>query len=228
MSDGLVLEASGIQKSFFKGKKAIDVLKGVDLKVKEGEMIAIRGASGTGKSTLLHILGTLEPPTKGTVYFGPKRQNLFKYSERALSDFRNKALGFIFQFHHLLPEFTAMENVMMPALIAGHSREVAQKQAARLLEFVGLKARMGHRPSELSGGEQQRVAVARSVILRPQLILADEPTGNLDGENSEIVMDLLGRLNRSTGVAILFVTHDAELANRMHRVLQMKDGRFIN
>lgn len=224
---GPLLQAEQIRKTFFKGKKEIPVVQGVNLTLAPGEMVAITGASGVGKSTLLHILGTLETPTSGRVLFGPKHQDLFQYSERALADFRNKALGFVFQFHYLLPEFNALENVMMPALIAGHSRQVAANQARDLLEFVGLKHRLDHRPSELSGGEQQRVAIARSVILRPKLLLADELTGNLDSANRHLIMDLLVRLNEVTGVSILLVTHDSEVAKRMHRVLVMKDGLFV-
>jgi lipoprotein-releasing system ATP-binding protein len=222
-----LLRAEGIYKSFFKGKKEIPVVRGVNLSVQLGETIAITGASGVGKSTLLHILGTLEPPTSGRVLFGQKQEDLSHFSGRALSIFRNKTLGFVFQFHYLLPEFSALENVMMPALIAGHSRKVSESQARDLLDFVGLKHRLDHRPAELSGGEQQRVSVARAVILRPKLLLADELTGNLDSANRAIVMDLLLRLNQLTGVCILLVTHDLDLAKRMHRVLVMKDGVFV-
>lgn len=222
-----LLSAEKIHKSFFKGKKEISVVRGVDLVIQPGEMLAITGASGVGKSTLLHILGTLEPPTSGRVLFGQKQQDVFRYSEKALSHFRNKALGFVFQFHYLLPEFSALENVMMPALIAGHARQASESQAKDLLEFVGLKHRLDHRPSELSGGEQQRVAIARAVILRPKLLLADELTGNLDSANRSLVMELLVRLNHATGVSILLVTHDLELSNKMHRILVMKDGAFV-
>jgi len=219
-----LLSCKSLKKSFFKEKQEIQVIKGVDLTVYSGELVSITGASGVGKSTLLHLLGTLEPPTEGHVYFGPKQQDVFKFSERALSHFRNRALGFIFQFHYLLPEFSALENVMMPALIAGHMKRAAQSQAKELLSFVGLEHRLNHRPSELSGGEQQRIAIARSVILRPKILLADELTGNLDSENSNNVIDLLIRLNEATGIAVLLVTHDQSLANQMHRKLVMKDG----
>lgn len=221
-----LLKAEGIKKSFFKGKTEIPVIRGVDFSIHSGEMIAITGASGAGKSTLLHILGTLEQPSSGRVLFGQAQQDVFKFSEKALSLFRNRALGFVFQFHYLLPEFSALENVMMPALIAGHPRAAAEKQAKDLLQFVGLGHRLEHRPSELSGGEQQRVAIARSVILRPKLLLADELTGNLDSANRDHVMELLFKLNQATGVAILLVTHDLDLAARMHRVRAMKDGVF--
>jgi lipoprotein-releasing system ATP-binding protein len=222
-----LVRAEGIRKSFFKGGTEITVIRGVDFSMQAGEMVAIMGASGVGKSTLLHILGTLEPPSQGRVFFGNPGQDLFRYSERQLSQFRNRSLGFIFQFHYLLPEFTALENVMMPALIAGHAKNASRAQAQELLQFVGLGHRLEHRPSELSGGEQQRVAIARAVILRPKLLLADELTGNLDSVNRSNVMDLLVRLNEATGVSILLVTHDQELTKKMHRVLVMKDGLFV-
>jgi lipoprotein-releasing system ATP-binding protein len=218
-----LLTAKLLKKSFFKGKTEIPVVRGVDLVINQGEMVAITGSSGVGKSTLMHMLGTLETPTSGKVLFG-QNQDVFAFSEKQLSAFRNRALGFVFQFHYLLPEFDALENVMMPALIAGHARGTSEKQARELLNFVGVGHRLTHRPSEMSGGEQQRVAIARSVILRPKLLLADEPTGNLDSVNRGNVMDLLVRLNQTTGVSILMVTHDQELAKKMHRVLIMKDG----
>jgi lipoprotein-releasing system ATP-binding protein len=224
---GPLLLVQGVKKSFFKGKTEIPVVRGVDMVVQPGEMVAITGASGVGKSTLLHILGTLETPTAGKVLFGPQQQDIFAFSEKSLSTFRNRALGFVFQFHYLLPEFDALENVMMPALIAGHSRSTCEKQARELLNFVGVGHRLNHRPSEMSGGEQQRVAIARSVILRPKLLLADEPTGNLDSVNRGNVMDLLVRLNQTTGVSILMVTHDQELARKMHRVVVMRDGLIV-
>lgn len=227
MSD-LLLRAEAIHKFFVKGKAEIPVVRGVDLDILEGEMVAITGASGAGKSTLLHILGTLEPPSAGRVLFGRDQDDLFKFNERQLSTFRNRSLGFVFQFHYLLPEFSALENVMMPAMIAGHDRKVAEKHARELLEFVGLGHRLDHRPAELSGGEQQRVAIARSVILRPKLLLADELTGNLDSVNRDHIMELLVRLNQATRIAILLVTHDLELAAKMHRVVAMKDGKIVN
>lgn len=223
-----LLKAVKIAKSFFKEHKEIPVVRGVDLTIFKGEMIAITGASGVGKSTLLHILGTLEPASSGKVLFGPDLRDLSKLSEKNLSIFRNRSLGFVFQFHYLLPEFSALENVMMPALIAGHPRQMAEKQSRELLEFIGLKHRLNHRPSELSGGEQQRIAIARAVILRPKLLLADELTGNLDSSNKDMVMELLVRLNQNMGVSILLVTHDQGLANHMHRILVMKDGTFVN
>jgi lipoprotein-releasing system ATP-binding protein len=222
-----LLRAEGLTKIFTKGKTEIPVLREVTFTMEAGEMVAITGASGVGKSTLLHVLGTLEKPTRGKVYFAGSKRNLFDLSEGEVATFRNRALGFIFQFHYLLPEFSALENVMMPAWIAGVPRETAKKQALELLDFVGLSHRLEHRPGELSGGEQQRVAIARSVILRPKLLLADELTGNLDSANSGHVMDLLTQLNRTTGISILLVTHDQTIASRMHRVMVMKDGRFV-
>jgi lipoprotein-releasing system ATP-binding protein len=223
----ILLRAEKVRKSFFKEKTEIPVVRGVDFAIAAGEMVAITGASGVGKSTLLHILGALEAPSSVRVLFGPKQEDIFRYSDRALSIFRNRQLGFVFQFHYLLPEFTALENVMMPALIAGHPKGASEKQAKELLQFVGLGHRLEHRPSELSGGEQQRVAIARSVILRPKLLLADELTGNLDSVNRNNVMELLVKLNQTTGVSVLLVTHDQEIAKKMHRVLVMKDGVFV-
>lgn len=225
--DGPLIRAENIVKTFRKAGTEIPVLRGVTLNLQAGEMVALAGPSGVGKSTLLHIIGTLDSATSGRVLFGPQSQDLSKYSEKALSVFRNRALGFIFQFHYLLPEFTALENVMMPALIAGYPREASEKQARELLQFVGLSHRVEHRPTELSGGEQQRVAIARSVILRPKLLLADEPTGNLDSTNSGLILDLLTQLNQTTGVAVLLVTHDRDIARKMHRTVTMRDGLIV-
>lgn len=223
----MLIRAEALSKTYRKGTTEIPVLRGVDLEIGAGEMIAITGASGVGKSTLLHALGTLERPDSGKIIYGPTNQNILQLSEKGLADFRNRVLGFVFQFHYLLPEFDALENVMMPALIAGEDRETSAKHAKELLEFVGLGHRIGHRPTELSGGEQQRVAIARSVILRPKLLLADELTGNLDSKNSQNVMDLLVSLNEATGISILVVTHDAAIAGRMHKVMMMQDGQFV-
>lgn len=223
----MLIRAEGLTKTYHKGSTEIPVLRGVDLEIAEGEMIAITGSSGVGKSTLLHALGTLEKPDSGKILYGPTNQNVLQFSERGLAEFRNRVLGFVFQFHYLLPEFDALENVMMPALIGGEDRAISKKHASELLEFVGLGHRLNHRPTELSGGEQQRVAIARSVILRPKLLLADELTGNLDSKNSQNVIDLLTNLNEATGISVLIVTHDASIASRMHRVLSMKDGQFI-
>lgn len=223
----MLIRAENLAKTYHKGTTEIPVLRGVDLEIQAGEMIAITGASGVGKSTLLHALGTLEKPDSGKIIYGPTNQNILQFSEKGLSEFRNRVLGFVFQFHYLLPEFDALENVMMPALIAGEDRDVSRQNAKELLEFVGLGHRLNHRPTELSGGEQQRVAIARSVILKPKILLADELTGNLDSKNSQNVIDLLTSLNQATGIAVLIVTHDASIATRMHRVLTMRDGQFI-
>ena len=228
LNQGILLRAEGIQKTFYKAGKEISVVRGVNLTLFQGECVAITGASGVGKSTLLHILGTLEPPTAGEVYFGQDQRRLLGLNEKSLAQFRNQSLGFVFQFHYLLPEFSALENVMMPGLIAGVSKKVAMDQAKELLDFVGLSHRLGHRPSELSGGEQQRVSIARAVILKPQLLLADELTGNLDSANRSMVMDLLQKLNETRQISILLVTHDQEVARKMHRVLVMRDGVFIS
>lgn len=224
----LILRAKDIHKDFVKGKERIPVIRGVFLEINQGDCIAIMGSSGAGKSTLLHTLGTLEKPSRGELLFGPNRQDLWSLSDEELSDFRNRNLGFVFQFHYLLPEFTAMENVMMPALIAGYTPVEAEKRAYELIEFIGLKHRLTHRPSELSGGEQQRIAIARAVMLKPKLLLGDELTGNLDSENSKKVIDLILDLNQNFGIAVLLVTHDAEIAARMKRVLVMKDGKILS
>jgi lipoprotein-releasing system ATP-binding protein len=230
MSSGdFLIRAEGVHKIFKKGRNEIPVVRGVDFSIAPGETIAIVGASGVGKSTLLHLMGTLEPPTRGRILYRSEGRevDLSRLGERELAAFRNRALGFVFQFHYLLPEFSALENVMMPALIAGHARGPAEHQARELLKFVGLEHRLEHRPSELSGGEQQRVAVARAVILRPKLLLADELTGNLDSENGMRVMDLLAQLNVATGISICLVTHDLGIAQKMRRVITMKDGQII-
>ena len=226
--DNLILRAKNLHKEFIKEKDRISVVKGVNLDIHQGDCLAIMGASGAGKSTLLHMLGTLDRPTQGELYYGTKATNVWRLSDQDLSDFRNRNLGFVFQFHYLLPEFTALENVMMPALISGMSQGDAAKEAESLLEFIGIKHRMNHRPGELSGGEQQRVAIARSVILKPKLLLGDEMTGNLDSENSRRVIDLLLDLNDEFGIAILIVTHDNSVASRMKRVLTMRDGKIVS
>lgn len=223
-----MIQAKALSKSFVKDKTEIQVLKNIDFELKEKEMVAITGASGAGKSTLLHVLGTLEPPTSGEVLFGPDRLNVFQFNETQLSEFRNQSLGFIFQFHYLLPEFSALENVMMPALIAKQDRAKATQEAKRLLEFVGLEKRLEHRPHELSGGEQQRVAIARAVILKPKLLFADELTGNLDSDNSKRVIAHLKQLHEATGISVLLVTHDPEIAKQMQRVYVMQDGQLKN
>jgi len=211
-----------LRKSFRSGEETLQILSGVDLEVRAGEMLAIVGASGVGKSTLLHILGGLERPTSGSVRFDG--QDLYALPPDGIARFRNERVGFVFQFHHLLPEFTALENVMMPALVRKMERDEAEKLAASHLTDVGLGERLHHRPGELSGGEQQRVAVARALVLGPSVVLADEPTGNLDAHTGEAVHDLLKSLNRQRGTTFIIVTHNDKLALRADRVFRMAEG----
>lgn len=219
-----LLEINGLCKSFGSGDARVDVLKGIDMRVEAGETIALVGASGAGKSTLLHILGTLDQPSAGTVSFSG--DDLFRKSELALAAFRNRTVGFVFQFHHLLPEFTALENVMMPLLISGTGRKEAAANAYELLGGVGLSHRVTHKPGELSGGEQQRVAIARALVASPQLLLADEPTGNLDMKTSDDIHSLLCEINSSRGVTLVIVTHNERLASRLGRTVRLVDGRI--
>jgi lipoprotein-releasing system ATP-binding protein len=222
----VLLEAEGIWKEYRNGKSVVlEVLKGADLEIRQGEFVVIVGPSGSGKSTLLHILGGLDTPTKGIVTIGG--QNVFQFAEADLAEFRNKKLGFVFQFHHLLPEFTALENVCMPALIQGESMERSKARASGILKNVGLEGRMLHRPNELSGGEQQRVAVARALMNRPQLILADEPSGNLDKENGLRLHDLLADLSANDGQTFVVATHNPDLAKRADRILKMTEGKLV-
>lgn len=202
----------------------LPVLDGIGIDIEAGEMLAVVGASGVGKSTLLHILGGLDRPTSGKVYYGDI--DVFGLDNGRLSRFRNERVGFVFQFHHLLPEFTALENVMMPALIRRMDREEAAAAAAKILTDVGLGARLLHRPGELSGGEQQRVAVARALMLKPDVVLADEPTGNLDLHTGEAIHDLLLGINKQQGITFVIVTHNDKLAVRADRVLRMADGKL--
>ncbi len=210
-----------LSKSFTSGKTTIDILNNVDISVNQGEMLAIVGASGSGKTTLLQILGTLDAPNSGQLLF--KGKNLLKESEDALSRFRNQSVGFIFQFHHLLPEFSALENVMMPGLIAGKTKEAMKKPAMDLLAQVELDHRSEHRVNELSGGEQQRTALARALIMKPALLLADEPTGNLDARAGNLVFDLIRSLCRELSLATIMVTHNQDLADRMDSTSILKD-----
>lgn len=220
-----ILECRGVEKRFSKQGNQVEVLRGVDLKIAEGESLAVLGHSGAGKSTLLHVLGTLEPPTKGELlYLG---ESVGKFSGRKLAQFRNRELGFVFQFHYLLPEFTALENVLMPSLIAGEDRAEWEPKAQKILEGVGLGHRLHHRPAELSGGEQQRVALARAMVMGPKVLLADEPTGNLDSKNAGMVKELLFDINKNRGVTLVLVTHDEEMAKDFSRQLVMKDGRIV-
>lgn len=210
---------------YSQGNLAVDVLKGVDLAVGLGESVAIMGASGSGKSTLLHLLGGLEKPTSGTVILDGTDLN--DVSGRKLASLRNNALGFIYQFHHLLGEFTVLENVAMPLLIGGKTVEEARRNATRLLQRVGLGHRVEHKPGELSGGERQRAAVARALINKPKIVLADEPTGNLDSKTADDVFQLMLELNQELKVSFLIVTHDHELAGKMGKVLHMEDGLIV-
>jgi lipoprotein-releasing system ATP-binding protein len=221
MSDEL-LRAVGLCRSFATGDGSIEVLRGVDLAIARGERVAILGNSGVGKSTLLHLLGTLDRPTRGTVLF--EGTDLFAKDPVELARFRNRRLGFIFQFHHLLPEFDALENVMMPGLIGGLPFEEMRERARRLLGEVGLEHRITHPVTKLSGGERQRVAVARALVLEPALLLADEPTGNLDPKTAEQVLELLLEMNRVHGTALVVVTHSPEIASRLSRRVVLIDG----
>lgn len=219
-----LLRVEDLHKSFVEGGEEIHVLRGLDLELGMGERVAIVGESGVGKSTLLHILGTLDRPSRGKVIF--QDRELSGLNDEALSELRNREIGFVFQFHYLLPDFDAVENVMLPALIQGWEWERARARALKLLEAVGLKDRVSHRPGKLSGGEQQRVAVARSVILEPRLILADEPTGDLDPHTAEEVQELLFRLNEERGVALVVATHNRRFAAKMGTQMELRDGRL--
>lgn len=224
MNTAMDLVVEDLHKSFVKGGHTLNVLQGVTLKVGAGERVAIMGQSGSGKSTLLHIIGTLDRPTRGRICMGP--HDVFDRAPRDLDTLRNQHIGFVFQFHHLLPDQDALRNVMMPALIGGEPFVHAQEQAAALLERVGLADRMSHRPGELSGGEQQRVALARAMVRSPDLLLADEPTGNLDPRTANEVFDLLLELNQERGATLLVVTHSAELAKRFPRCVELVEGRL--
>ena len=214
-----------LHKSFPMGEQTLAVLKGINLTIIRGELIAIVGASGAGKSTLLHILGLLDHPTKGTVQFDG--QDLFQLSESAQAEFRNRCIGFVFQFHHLLPEFTALENACMPALIQRRQREDIEREAVAILNDVGLGARLHHKPGELSGGEQQRVAVARALLQKPELVLADEPTGNLDTHTGEALFGLMRELNKARGTTFVIVTHNEKLSAQADRIVHMQDGQIV-
>lgn len=219
-----LLKAQGLTKNYQRGSATISVLKSVDLTIEKGEMTAIVGASGSGKTTLLQILGTLDMPDAGTLSF--QDRELTGCSEPALAEHRNRNIGFIFQFHHLLPEFTALENVMMPGLINGKARSTIEAKAQELLRQVGLERRVDHRSGELSGGEQQRVALARALVMEPALLLADEPTGNLDSASGQRVFELVRDLCASLHLSVVMVTHNMELAGSMDRCLTLTDGQL--
>jgi lipoprotein-releasing system ATP-binding protein len=225
-ASGPLIVATGISKNFHDADREIRVLQDLSLTVQPGELIAVVGQSGTGKSTLLNILGSLERPSSGTVLF--EGQDLFALDERALADFRNQKLGFVFQFHYLLADFNALENVMMPALIARLPEREARERAEQMLAMVGLGDKLHRRPAELSGGEQQRVAVARAVVQSPRLVLADEPTGNLDPHTADEVHELFHKLNRELDVTLIVATHNERLTRSMGRALRLKDGKLFD
>ena len=214
-----------LHKSYYDGESELPVLQGINLEIYLSELLAIVGASGVGKSTLLHIIGTLDRPTVGSVLYD--EQDVFTLSDTELARFRNKEIGFVFQFHHLLPEFTALENVAMGALISSSNNKSVYKEAESLLDYVGLSERLSHYPSQLSGGERQRVAIARSLINQPKVVFADEPTGNLDRRSSEAVLELLWDLNATSGQTFVIVTHNQELAQQVDRVIQLVDGKVF-
>ncbi len=219
------IEIRNLGKTYMMDGARIEALKGVNLDVVRGDSLAILGVSGAGKSTLLHILGTLDRPTEGTFLYDGV--SIFEWSENKLAEFRNRKVGFVFQFHHLLPEFTSLENTMMPALIAGLTRGEARRKAEAILDEVGLTERRVHKPGELSGGEQQRVAVARALVMEPEMLLADEPTGNLDSETGTKIHEMLVNLNRTRGITLVVVTHNQSLADRMSRCIGLRDGRIV-
>ena len=224
MTDSVILQCSHLAKRFSDGGLDTDVLSDINLTVNKGDRIAIIGSSGSGKSTLLHLLGGLDQPSSGTVEIQGKDINAL--SVNSLSKLRNQSLGFVYQFHHLLPEFTAVENVAIPLVIGGEKPQYAQQQAEELLIKVGLAHRLNHKPSELSGGERQRTAVARALITKPDCLLADEPTGNLDHKTAQAIFDLILEMNESLGTALLIVTHDNGLASQMDRILNLFDGQL--
>lgn len=222
----ILLQCHGISKHYLDGDNDVKVLSQLDLTLNSHELLAITGRSGSGKSTLLHILGTLDKPSQGEVLF--KGSNIHQQAAHKQAKFRNKELGFIYQFHHLLAEFSALENIMMPLLIAGIKKDSAKLRALDMLEQVGLSDRGHHKPSQLSGGERQRIAIARALVNKPALVLADEPTGNLDSENAQAIFELLRKLRDTQGTSFVVVTHDNELANKLDRVVNLSSGLLQN
>ncbi len=220
----LVVSIRNLVKTYWPDGVEVRVLRGLNLDIQAGEMVAVLGASGAGKSTLLHMIGALDRPTDGEIFFRGKQ--IFRLNDAELARFRNQSIGFVFQFHHLLPEFSALENVIIPGLLGGESRRKVEARARELIERVGLHERMSHRPGELSGGEQQRVAVARALVNGPAVVLADEPTGNLDSETADSIYGLLREINQSDGVTFLVVTHNGSIAAQMDRQVVMVDGRI--
>jgi len=221
-----MIQLNNLCKTFIKDGNRIEVLKSLDFTITRGESLAILGVSGAGKSTLIHILGTLDHPTSGTVLFDDI--DVFQWDKKKLAEFRNKMIGFVFQFHNLLPEFNSLENTMMPALIHGLPYRKARERAAAILNEVGLGDRLTHKPGELSGGEQQRVAVARALVMEPEIILADEPTGNLDSETGKKIEDILLDLNKMKRITLVVVTHNRMLADRMSKNIGLRDGKIYN
>ena len=223
--NNILLRCQDLVKTYREGELETPVLRGINLTVMQKEMLAIVGSSGSGKSTMLHLLGALDTPTSGTVLF--EQQDIYQWNGQQQAQFRNRELGFVYQFHHLLGEFTALENVAMPLLIGGMAVKKASQMATEMLGRVGLSHRISHRPAELSGGERQRVAIARALVNEPHLVLADEPTGNLDHKSATAIYELMCQLNRELGTAFVVVTHDRELAGKLHRQVHMVDGALV-
>ncbi len=224
--NNVILSTKCITKAYQMESSRLEVLKGVDISIHQGDAVCIMGVSGAGKSTLLHILGTLDMPSLGKIYY--KGEDLTRKTDDELADFRNKKMGFVFQFHHLLPELTAIENVSLPARVGGKSKAESEKKATELLDLLGLSKRGHHYPSELSGGERQRVAIARSLVNDPEILFADEPTGNLDSENGRVIQDLFFQLQTDLKLTLIVVTHDQDFANRFPKLYKLKNGVFVD